>query len=250
MASKRARILIVNDDGIRGPGLQPLREALAVFAEVTVLVPERERSAQGHTLTLHKPLRIKKHNSGIYTANGSPADCARLGVLKLLRGRADLIASGINAGYNVAQDVVYSGTVAAALEGAIMKIPSFAVSLGSGGSDYREAAGLAVRIARELLRRGLPAGMCLNANVPPLPYGRLRGTEVTRLGERVYDNRITTRKDPLGREYHWLAGKLLPTAARAGTDVGALRRNKASVTPLSLDLTREAFLSRLRAWRL
>lgn len=278
--AKRPRILVVNDDGIHGEGLLPLIRALESVGDVTAVVPEKERSAESHSLTLHKPLRLRPARRGVYMLNGSPADCARLGSLRLLRGKVDLIASGINRGYNLGQDVVYSGTVAAAMEGTLIGFPSFAVSLGVASprrpmagarapthsrhrawdqtvaaaeettADFAAAAAFARTVALQVLKHGLPAGVCLNVNVPASPRGRLKGVRVARLGKRVYEKRITMRSDPVGNSYFWLMGREVRSLPEAGTDVAAVQARCISVTPLSLDNTAYSFLSKLRSWPL
>jgi 5'-nucleotidase len=248
---KRPRILVVNDDGIHGEGLAPLLAALEPLGEVTALVPERERSAVSHGLTLHKPLRLKHHHGRVYRLNGGPADCARLGTLSLLKRRVDLIVSGINRGFNLGQDTVYSGTVAGAMEGTMLGVPAFAVSRGvSARPDYAAAAAFARRLAEQVLRRGLPRGVCLNVNAPALPSSKVRGARVTRLGERIYTDSVAERKDPSGRPYYWLMGRSVRGVPKPGTDVAAVARGYIAVTPLEVDKTHAPLLSRLRAWNL
>ena len=249
MKGKKPVILVVNDDGIHGPGLRPLISALSEIADVTTLVPEKERSAQSHTLTLHKPLRVVRVQENIYKVNGSPADCARLGTIRLLRRRVDLIVSGINAGFNIGHDVVYSGTVAAAMEGAILGIPSIAVSRQfQRNADYGPAGQIAKKIALLVLRKGLPEGACLSVNVPSVLKGKDAKLVSTRLGKRVYDDSITTRADPIGKRYHWLVGKIKRSVGRSGTDVAAVNGGRVSVTPLHVDYTDESLLKRLKTW--
>ena len=151
---KRPRMLVCNDDGFHGPGLQPLVAAMRRIGSVTISVPEQERSADSHSLTLHKPLRVRCVSEGFYTLNGSPADCARFGALEILKGRVDLLVSGINRGFNLGEDTIYSGTVAAAMEGTLLRLPSLAFSLDMNAEDYRPAAAFAQRLARQVLRRG------------------------------------------------------------------------------------------------
>ncbi|HBL17542.1 MAG: 5'/3'-nucleotidase SurE [Elusimicrobia bacterium GWA2_69_24] len=248
-------ILIVNDDGIHGKGLEALVAAVAGLGRLTVVVPERERSTAGHSLTLHKPLRLKPHHSPhldgatVLTLSGTPADCARIGILHVLGGKADLLLSGINRGYNLGHDVHYSGTVAAAIEATINRVPAVAVSQGVGRrEDYAPAARLARALAMAVLRRGLPPGLCLNANAPE----RSRGSRVlvTRLGMRTYDRTVTRRLDPRGHPYFWLAGRVLQDAPQPGTDIAAVRRGLASVSPVRLDATEDRFLGSLARWQL
>ncbi|HVE14104.1 MAG TPA: 5'/3'-nucleotidase SurE [Elusimicrobiota bacterium] len=257
MAAKRPNILVVNDDGIHGPGLEPLATALRALGDVTVVVPAGERSADSHSLTLHKPLRISEVRPRVYIVNGSPASCARLAILELLKGkRIDLVASGINRGYNLGQDVLYSGTVAGAMEATLLGIPAIAISRGydrvhaHSPAAYRPAAEFARRLARRVLQRGLPEGVCLNVNVPPVPGGKLRGARVTRLGQRIYDKSVTLRHDPAGNPYFWLMGKEVSGKVLPGSDVEAIQGSRISVSPLQLDSTHTPSLPLLESWEL
>jgi 5'-nucleotidase len=247
---KRPKILVCNDDGIQGPGLPALIAAMRRIGNVTVSVPEHERSADSHSLTLHKPIRVRKVAEGVYTLNGSPADCARFGILEILKEKVDLVVSGINRGYNLGEDVIYSGTVAAAMEATLLKIPSIAFSSNPEAVDYRPAAAFALRLSRQVLRRGLPLGLCLNVNFPHLPKGAsFKGAGPTKLGRRIYGTDITRRADPRGLEYYWLAGRQVTGVDEPGTDVAAVSRGRVSVTPLKIDNTDTAFLQALSAWK-
>ncbi|MBI3298536.1 MAG: 5'/3'-nucleotidase SurE [Elusimicrobia bacterium] len=242
-------MLLVNDDGVHGEGLDPLRAALAALGELKVLVPERERSAASHSLTLHKPLRMREARPGVNTLNGTPADCARFGILHLLRGRCDLVVSGVNRGHNLGQDVVYSGTVAAAMEAALLGVCAIAVSQGvSRSRDYTAAAAFAAELGRRVLAKGLPPGVALNVNVPP--DVKPRGWKPCRLGERLYDKTVAERRDPRGDSYFWLAGRRVWGRNLPGTDVAAVNAGYISVTPLRLDSTDRALLGKLGSWRL
>lgn len=244
------RILIVNDDGFHGEGIDPLRAALAALGTVTVLVPERERSAASHSLTLHKPLRMREGRPGVHTLNGTPADCARFGILHILRGACDLVVSGVNRGHNLGQDVVYSGTVAAAMEAALLGVPAVALSQGisRGRADYTAAAAFAARISRRVLSAGLPAGVALNVNVPASGGRPPIGWKAARLGERLYDKTIAVRRDPRGGSYFWLAGRRVGGRNLPGTDVAAVKAGYIAVTPLRLDSTDRALLGKLDSW--
>lgn len=247
---KRPKILVCNDDGIQGPGLPALIAAMRRIGRVTVSVPEHERSADSHSLTLHKPIRVRKVAEGVYTLNGSPADCARFGILEILKEKVDLVVSGINRGYNLGEDVIYSGTVAAAMEATLLKIPSIAFSSNPEAVDYRPAAAFAQRLSRQVLRRGLPLGLCLNVNFPHLAKGStFKGAGPTKLGRRIYGTDITRRADPRGLEYYWLAGRQVTGVDEPGTDVAAVSRGRVSVTPLKIDNTDTAFLQALSAWK-
>ena len=248
--ARQKRILVVNDDGLHGEGLNPLREALAPLGKVTAIVPERERSAASHCLTLHKPLRLKPHGPGLFAINGTPADCARIGVLHLMRAGVDLVVSGINRGHNLGQDVIYSGTVAAASEAALLGVPALALSQGlkGGRGDYRAAAAFAVRAAKRLLA-GPKRGTLLNVNVPALAPEDVKGWKIVRLGERLYDQNVAVRRDPRGDLYFWMVGRWVKGRDLPGTDVAAVRAGYISVTPLRLDSTDDAALPKVAAWR-
>ncbi len=257
----RKRILVVNDDGAGGPGLRPLIRAMRRLGEVTVVVPDQERSADSHSLTLHKPIRISRvsarflmpgarhRNLAVYALNGSPADCARLGILEILRSRVDLVASGINRGYNLGEDVIYSGTVAAAREAALLEVPAVAFSQDPSAS-YSASASWAARLARLVLSQGLPPGICLNVNFPKPARGRLKAPLAVRLGRRIYSKEVTKRADPRGGHYYWLAGRPVKGIRIQGTDVGAVASGHVSVTPLHIDNTDFAMLDTLRSWGL
>ena len=246
----KPRILVCNDDGINGPGLPALIAAMRKLGRVIVSVPEHERSADSHSLTLHKPIRVRKVERDVFTLNGSPADCARFAILEILREKVDLVVSGINRGYNLGEDVIYSGTVAAAEEATMLKVPAIAFSQDPGSEDYRAAGAFALKAAREALRRGLPKGTLLNVNFPlPGPKG-FKSSAVTRLGRRIYGTTITRRADPRGLEYYWLAGREVSGVDEPGTDVGAIAKGLVSVTPLKLDNTDLSALSAVEAWTL
>ena len=246
---KKPRILVCNDDGINGPGLPALIAAMRRVGRVTVSVPEHERSADSHSLTLHKPIRVRRVAPDTFTLNGSPADCARFGVLEILKEKVDLVVSGINHGYNLGEDVIYSGTVAAAMEATLLRIPSLAFSMDPDGEDYRAAAAFAQRLARQVLRRGLPVGVCLNVNFPAPSKAGYKAAVPAKLGRRIYGTDITRRADPRGLEYFWLAGRQVTGVDEPGTDVAAVSRGKISVTPLKIDNTDAATLAALSAWK-
>ena len=251
-------VLLTNDDGINADGLQSLRVAFQSVpgAEVYVVAPDRERSASGHAITIHHPLQVEEMAAGeaaarSFAVNGTPADCVKLGVKALLPKPPDLVVSGINRGPNLGTDVFYSGTVSAAVESLIMGIPSIAVSLTAFENlDYGFAARFAVYLAGEVLSRGLPENTLLNVNVPPLDEEEIAGVAVTRLGKRPYENVFERRLDPRGRLYFWLAGENLSLAGDPDTDVGAIRNNLVSVTPIHLDLTNHEVVSLLSQWGL
>ncbi len=255
------KILITNDDGILAPGLIALRAALLrqssfdPLAEVLTIAPERPRSACGHAITLHKPLRLMPvefpDGGRGFAVNGLPADCVALGVSEHLGGRPDIIISGINQGPNLGVDMTYSGTVAAAREGAICGLPSFAISVASyEACDFGPAAEFACNLAQAVLERGLPPGSFLNVNVPPIPSSEIRGVMYTRQSRIRYSNRIERRTDPRGGSYYWLTGDRLDHSGQPDADGEAIEQNHISVTPVRLDVTDETFLAALPNWNL
>ena len=248
------RILVSNDDGVEAPGLRALAEALLPVAEILVCAPDREQSASSHSISLHRPLRIEELPPWgpirRYAVDGTPTDAVYVGVNQLLRElRPDIVASGINRGPNLAMDVLYSGTVAAAMEGAAMGLPSFAVSLvGRAKPDFTWAAAFAARLAGELGKRGLPPGTLLNVNVPE---GEPAGVVITRLGKRTYSAAVVEKMDPRGRAYYWIGGDEQAHENVPGSDCDAVfDRRLISVTPLHLDLTLHALVEELNGWEL
>jgi 5'-nucleotidase len=236
----RPLILLSNDDGVTSPYLSALADGLAALGDVMVIAPERQRSAMSHTITLHKPLRVVEVAPGRFSASGSPVDCVYLGVLKLCPRRPALVVSGINDGFNLGTDVFYSGTVGAAVEGALRGLPSLAVSLQGGGEAVLDrAVALARAIAERLLAAPLPSGTVLNLNVPRGADGRYRWT---RLGRRMYQDDVHVRADPRGQSYYWIGGGEAGIAEIAGSDCEAVYAGLSSITPLHLDLTAHGLL--------
>lgn len=258
--ARRPVILITNDDGITSPGLLALKKALDEVGRTAVFAPDRNWSAASRTRTFHKPLRVDRVpllDGGFgHATSGTPSDCVSLALLGLLGERPDLIVSGINAGLNLGRDVSYSGTVAAAMEGARSGVPAVAVSYDtvrapSDDLDYARAAEFARSIASFLLGRPpLPAGILLNVNVPYTPERRRLQARVTRLGGEAYSNYLVTGKDPHGRKYYWITGEPLegPAAGGEGTDIEAVAEGFASITPIHLDMTEHSLLPELRGW--
>ena len=242
-------ILLSNDDGYFAPGLAILAETLASFAKVTVVAPERDRSGASNSLTLDRPLTVRRAANGFFYVNGTPTDCVHLAVTGLLDELPDIVISGVNDGANMGDDTIYSGTVAAATEGFLLGIPSLAVSLVAGGGDHfataaRVAADLAQRFARQPL--GQPA--LLNINVPDVPYEALRGLEVTRLGKRHKAEPVVKSITPRGEMVYWVGAAGSAQDAGEGTDFNAVARTVVSVTPLQVDLTQFPQLPLLRNW--
>lgn len=250
------RVLITNDDGIASSGLQALVQVFEPLAETFVVAPERERSATGHAITLHKPLRahsavIPGSAARAWATNGTPADCIALGILELLPQKPDIVVSGINVGPNLARDLTYSGTVSGAMEGAIFGIPSIAVSVGAFRNPvFAVAPAFAVELARAILLHGLPEDTLLNVNVPNLPSEQIAGVAITRQSAKRYISRLEKRVDPRGRTYYWLTGEPSAIEDVEGTDTWALAHDYISVTPITLDMTDDRALAVMRAWNL
>src|SRR5512132_3583150 len=240
-----AVILVTNDDGVHAAGLLALAAALGPLGEVYVVAPDREQSAVGHALTLHRPLRVAQVGERRYSVNGTPSDCVNLAVLGVLPERPVLIASGINHGSNLGDDVTYSGTVSAAMEGTLLGVPSIAVSLMEGG-DVAEAARVARQIAMRVLVEGLAPKTLLNVNVPA---GTVRGIRLTRLGHRVYSEKIVEQTDPRGRTHYWIGAGPPEWEALDGTDMGAVHEGYVAVTPLHMDLTNHRALAMMADWQ-
>jgi len=250
-------ILVTNDDGVDAPGLLALKQALQTLGEVVVVAPDRNWTASGHTKTMRKPLRVEKRTlrdgSPAHVTDGAPTDCVALVMLGLLPEKPALVVSGINPGANLAHDLTYSGTVAAAMEGAINNVPSIAVSINAEnrqGVDFAPAAAFAARLARRMLANGgLPPDTFLNVNVPAIPIDQIRGVRITRLGKRIYRDELVARQDPAGRNYYWIGGEP-PSGVteEEGTDVWAVAHHFVSITPVHMDMTSHAMIAHLRTW--
>ena len=229
------RILLTNDDGVFSEGLRLLARSLREIAEVVVVAPDREQSATGHSLTLHRPLRMQQLEESVYSVDGTPTDCVNLAVLWLLKERPpDLVVSGINFGLNMGDDVTYSGTVSATFEGTLLGIPSLAFSQEvAEGFSFERGVEVARHFVEVLSAESLPEDLLLNVNIPA---GEIRGVRLTRLGTRVYKQAVVEKVDPRGRNYFWIAGTP-EWQEEEGTDHAAVSTGHVSVTPLHLDLT-------------
>jgi 5'-nucleotidase len=245
-------ILCTNDDGYLAPGLRTLSTAARVLGEVQVVAPDREQSATSHSLTMHVPLRSHRHDANTQHVTGTPTDCVALAVGELLGRRPDFVLSGINHGPNMGEDVLYSGTVAAAMEATLLGIPAIAFSYAGRESTHLEGYGpLLERLLPQLVERAdFPAETLLNVNFPPIEAAQVRGVRVTRLARRVYTDSLTRALDPSGREYFWIGGGGVEWTADAGTDFRAVDEGYISVTPLHLDLTNYKLLSSVEEWEL
>jgi len=247
-------ILVTNDDGVSSPGIKILSKTLKSVGDVYVVAPETEQSAVAHALTLHRPLKSEKTGKNIYYINGTPTDCVIIGVNKLLPSRPDIIVSGVNNGGNLGDNVTYSGTVAAAIEGTLLGIPSIAISLVTEYQNhhgprkltagFQRAADCAKEIVKKIIKGGLPKDTLLNINIPN--RSEIRGTKITRQGKLVYDNGIQELTDPRGKECYWIGGGEPQWKKGGDTDLDAIHNGYISVTPVHLDLTNYKALKKLK----
>jgi 5'-nucleotidase len=245
-------ILVTNDDGIYSKGILVLSKALQEIGEVFIVAPDREKSAVAHSLTLHRPLRAEKIKKNVYAVDGTPADCVHLGVNAILPERPQLIVSGINKGGNLGDDITYSGTVSAAFEGTLLGIPSFAISLVSRSHfKFHTAARFAVKVARSILKKGLPKDTLLNINIPNLDEKEIKSYKITQQGRWTHNGvGVVEKIDPRGKKYYWIGAGSLTFDQRGDTDFEAVSNSYISITPLHLDLTNYSFIHQLKKWRL
>ena len=240
-------ILLSNDDGISSEGIVVLQEALASLDEIWVVAPDRDQSAVSHSLTLHRPLRIEPVGPRVFRVDGTPTDCINLAINGILPERPRLVISGINRGANLGDDITYSGTVSAAMEATLLGVPAIAVSLVARERfDFTAAAAFTRQLAHVVLHDHMPPDTLLNVNVPELPLQEIKGYALTRQGKRRYGDVIVEKVDPRGRKYYWIGGNQLDYVDSEGTDFNAIQQGLISVTPLHLDLTNYASLTRLQ----
>lgn len=251
------RILVSNDDGIDSLGIQVLAQYLSEIADVTVVAPHQEQSAVGHSITMQLPLRISKYmkNGDLfgYAVDGTPADCVKIGIRNIMQQRPDLVVSGINHGSNTAINIIYSGTVSAAREAAIMDVPSIAISVANHAVQNFDFAGkVAQSIARLVVEKeaDLPKGTLLNVNVPDVPENEINGILLTKQGKSKWDDIYEERKDPYGRNYYWLRGDLVEVDKDLDTDQAAVKSKYVSVTPIHFDLTDYATYDKMKSWEI
>ncbi|MBI2364399.1 MAG: 5'/3'-nucleotidase SurE [Deltaproteobacteria bacterium] len=231
-------ILLSNDDGIQSEGLTALDDALRSVADVYTVAPDRAQSSMSHALTLHRPLRVNELGPRRLSVDGTPVDCVKLALTGLLPVRPDLVISGINKGPNLGDDIIYSGTVSAAIEGALLGLPAIAMSLVTFKDfDFRASADFIMHLLGQIRQREIPPKTLLNVNVPPIPKGEIKGWRLTRMGKRHYSENIVERVDPRGGKYYWIGGDDLGFAQDDGTDGVAVQEGYVSVTPLQVDLT-------------
>jgi len=242
-------ILLSNDDGYQADGLSVLAKKLQDKENITVVAPERDRSGASNSLTLTRPLRAKRAANGFYFVDGTPTDCVHLAITGLMDKEPDMVISGINHGANLGDDILYSGTVAAAMEGRFLGLPAIAISLaGHAGKNYKTAADIAVKIINRLSKQPLPSDTILNVNVPDLAMGDIAGIEATRLGHRHKAEPIIREKDPHGQPIYWVGPPGAEDDAGEGTDFYAIRNGFVSITPIHVDLTRYQALDTVANW--
>ncbi|MGA8148637.1 MAG: 5'/3'-nucleotidase SurE [Gallionellaceae bacterium] len=243
------RILLSNDDGYFSLGLACLAESLSTLAEITVVAPERDRSGSSNSLTLDRPLKLRRASNGFYFVNGTPTDCVHLAVTGMLDAQPDMVISGINSGANMGDDTIYSGTVAAATEGFLLGIPSIAVSLaGKDLAHYATAAQVVVDLVQRFAMHTHTHPWLLNVNVPDIPHEQLQGIETTRLGKRHKAEPVVKAFNPHGETVYWVGAAGKAQDAGAGTDFHAIENRRVSVTPLQIDLTQYSQLDAVRNW--
>jgi len=250
------RILLTNDDGIGAAGIQALWHELSNIAEVIVAAPDVERSATSQSITVDSPIRVDNYcfdNPRIsgWRIGGTPADCVKIALEALMTEPPDIVVAGINHGPNLGTDVLYSGTVSAAIEGALHGVLAVAVSLDSGDNfDFLPAAKFTSKLVQNIINRTLPPNTLLNVNIPALPSTQIKGVAVTKLGVRQYENIFDVRRDPRGRLYYWMGGNVMDTVNDTDSDIVAIKRSKISVTPIHYDLTNYGVMDLVKSWDL
>ena len=245
------RILLTNDDGVASPALDQLRRVLSPFGRVITIAPDRNQSASSQSLTLHRPLRIQELAEDRYSVDGTPTDCVLVAFHGQLGDPPDLVVSGINHGPNMGEDVFYSGTVAAAIEGVLQGVPGIAASLVTrAATDFRLPADIVGKLVRQVLERGLTRRTLLNIHIPFLPEPEIRGVQLTRLGNRLYADTLVRKVDPRGKDYFWIGGEDPVWQPNPGTDFHSVHGGHVSVTPLRLELTDHEALADMQGWGL
>ena len=243
------RFLVTNDDGYDSLGIRMIADILRELGDVVVVAPEQEMSATSHSLTLSRPLRVNRQGKGVYSIDGTPTDCVMLAVNGLVKGRPDYVISGINHGANLGDDVTYSGTVAAAIEGTLLGIPSIAVSYTSRDPRFlAEWESPLSNILRQITGREMPGDTLLNVNLPAIPVEESHGVKVTTLGKRIYQDAVSSNRDEMGRVYYWIGGQKIQWKGNNSSDFVAVKEGYVSITPLHLDLTNYGMLEELNGW--
>lgn len=246
---------MTNDDGIDSPGIYALAQSLKEIGEVTVIAPQKEQSAVGHSITMQVPLRVtKSFKDGElfgYAISGTPADCVKIGIRNIMNETPDLVVSGINHGSNTAINIIYSGTVSAAREAAIMDVPSMAVSVTNHAvTDFKFAAKVTKMLAKEFAGKEIPLGTLLNVNIPDVPEEQIAGILLTKQGKSKWDDVYEHRVDPQGRDYYWLTGNLMEVDKAMDTDQIAIKNNYVSVSPIHFDLTDYETFNKMKTWNI
>ncbi len=249
------KILVTNDDGIESLGIEALVKNLKEIGHVTVVAPLKEQSAVGHAITMQIPLRVTEfYKDGQlfgYAVNGTPADCVKMGIRNIMQDSPDIVVSGINHGSNTAVNIIYSGTVSAAREAAIMDVPSIAISVTNhAATDFVLAGKVAKLLALEVSKKDLPLGTLLNVNVPDLPEEQIAGIHITKQGRSKWDDIYEERQDPYGKNYYWLTGNLVEVDTEIETDQIAIKNNYISITPIHFDLTDYKTYEKMKTWKL
>ena len=243
------KVLISNDDGVHAPGLHILADAMKTVADVDVVAPDRNRSGASNSLTLQSPVRLRQLDNGYYSVEGTPTDCVHIALTGLVKNTPDMVITGINAGSNLGDDVLYSGTVAAAMEGRFLGLPAIAMSLvGEKDEHFEAAAKVALELTQRIWKLQLPAATLLNVNVPDVPYEQLKGMEVTRLGTRHCAEPTIRQTDPRGHDVYWVGPPGLEEDAGPGTDFYAIKNGIVSITPIRLDLTHYESIEKVSTW--
>ncbi len=252
---KKPLILITNDDGIMAPGIRHLVEFMTELGEVVVVAPDKPQSGMGHAVTISNPLRLEKitldDSHPEYSCSGTPVDCVKLAVNKVLKRKPDLLVSGINHGANSSISVIYSGTMSAAIEGCMESIPSIGFSLLDYrfDADFTQAKDYIIKLASNVLKHGLPSGICLNVNIPAVPSSELKGVKVCRQARGNWEEEFDHRKDPRGKDYYWLTGKFVLYENSNETDEWALKNNYISVVPVQFDFTAHDLIPEISRWK-
>lgn len=242
-------ILVSNDDGVHSEGIKLLAKALKKVGDVFVVAPDREKSAVSHSLTIHRPLRAEQIGSNVYAVDGTPTDCINIAINGILKKKPDLVVSGVNKGENLGDDITYSGTVSAAMEGTLLGIPSIAISLVSRSNfDFKNAVKFGFQLATFILKNGLPKDTLLNVNVPAV--SNIKGYRITKQGKRLYGDAVVEKIDPRGKKYYWIGGNVLKWENGKDTDFEAVANQFISITPIHLDMTNHAALKELNTWKL
>lgn len=256
MSEKKPLILVTNDDGITAKGIASLVEAVKPFGEVIVIAPDKPQSGMGHAITINQPLRLTKSSvfDGIeaYTCSGTPVDCVKLGIYEVLKRKPDLLVSGINHGENSSTNVLYSGTMSAAVEGALEGIPSVGFSLldFAADADFSASKKVVKKVVEEVLNNAFPKGICLNVNIPKIEFSSIKGMKICRQARAFWEDKFDKRLDQFGNPYYWLTGEFKRTDKGEDTDIWALGNNYVSIVPTQFDMTAHHTISRINEWNL